>query len=326
MNRLALHIISLLRLYDSVALPGFGVLTMKYVPARLDSESYLFLPPFFDLRFFRGDTSFDSLLIDSYIRKEECSPLEAEEMLTADLTNLSATLDIRGKATLHGLGTFFIEDGKPEFIASLCLNPPLPTLATVEEDSQETEEKEETTQMTVALETAEALETEIEKAPSPYFRHPDYYYIPIHKKLAKIAACLLLVVLVGLAAIIPVNAPKNPPATASILPISVNEQQRADTLAAEPVAPVESTDTVAEEVTPKKLEGTYHAIVAAFKTHKEVERFIADHPKEAKYLQVIDNRNFHLISVSADTDRSELEARMPMIRTSYPDAWIYTLP
>ena len=389
MERLSLHILSLLRLYDSVVLPGTGVFSVSYHAAYYSHELSTFFPPKLELTFREEDHSFDSLLLDSYIRKEQCSPDEAAVLLEEDMEELSEMLASYGESTLPGLGTLRYAGEELSLEPSFCLNPPYPLIKISNVASTHTETLSPSTQeindRSVPALYGEALipdllenenaemmpeESHVEidsivgnpveedeaegeflerdlpeetstEVPVPEeevnsfkhrFRNPDYYYIPIHKKLAKIAACLLLVMIVGLAALMPINPPQNPASTASMLPICVadtlnHDSCKADSTPQPEVAKSESADTTSSA--PAVMEETvvgpkFYAIVAAFKTEKEAQKFISEHPREANHIEVIRNKSFFLISVSSASERADLEGRMPMVRTSFPDAWIYS--
>ncbi|MCH5217269.1 MAG: SPOR domain-containing protein [Muribaculaceae bacterium] len=355
MNRLAFHILSLLRLYDSVALPGLGVFVIHYSPARISEEQARFLPPHFALSFNPDSNTFDSLLLDSYIRKENLSPAQARAELEADMSALTEALKAHGSVSLLGIGTFSLTSSSSisnlSFSPAFALASPLPAIglkplvAPVEEEAvQESGQPEATRIEEDSRKPREVVRVEI---PENYrYRNPAYYYIPIHKQVAKIAACLLLVFIVALAVVLPVGQIQNNSSTASISPIRVCDTSSApkatvaplDTLT--PIAPdscaadtVCTTEAVADTVnnggsnvrTLPSLhkEKAYYAIVGAFKSEKEVERFLAENHKDRNALEVVKNRSYYMVAVASAADKAELENNMPLIRTSYPDAWIY---
>lgn len=339
MNRLTSHIISLLRIYDTVTVPGLGSFTIKNVPARWDHESLTVYPPSLSIGFSGSYESEGALLLQSYINNEGLRPEAAEYELNSDISYLKNQLELLGSAQIEGIGTLTREDDRISFRPAFSLQLPLP-------------------EVSIPRIEAEVLASEPEDAPVPksvavedsfkdrshyHYHNPNYYYLPIHKKFANIAACLLLVVIVGLVTYFPLQSPNNPHATASMLPISVTPPDtpvkmdndtpiaadtvsaQQDTVAAATVETVEenpvATVTYPEE---RPAEKKYYAVVAALKTQKEVDRFMADHNNSKAKFNVIQNSRFNLITVAESDDKAELQANMPLVRAEYPDAWIYS--
>lgn len=331
MKRLTQHIISLLRLYDKVELPGVGVYTVSYVPARLDREKALIFPPHLGVEFeMWNDTDEENLrsrqsfavkgsLLDSYIRKEKCTNEEASLMMENDLEEFRNYLAFGGNPLACGISE---------------LNPALAPLMIPSTHTSAVADK-------VNLESHnETLQTDDSLTPKVHYRNPDYYYIPIHKKIAKIAACFLLVVIVGIAAMLPLGPSVNTPSTASILPISVKEESLKEKLKSEGHSVVEDTvshdkemkaevveafSDSAVEKTDTMKQASFYAIVAAFKTENEAHKFIDSNKGDKSRFDIIKNRKYYLISASSSTDREELEVNMPLIRAHFPDAWIFAL-
>lgn len=378
MKRLSTHILSLLRLYDSVALPGVGFFSLRYLPAYIDRELSSFIPPRFLLLFTRDSEAESPLLAKSYMRKEGISSKAARKLVELDIEKFLEALKESGEVSLPGIGVFSENEGNIRFKQDFCLNPPLPPVSLYpsyeeeleeEQDSNLAENLEEASETTVPeLNPVEETETEVEEpAVEPvlqepeievpvmeepvmeepvrvqpevreHFRHanPDYYYLPIHKKLAKVAACIMLVIIVGLATFLPIGRPQSAPSTAAITPIS-----SVDPTPVEPQEPEEiifEEDSV-EEVIPgaTSLEtkpyltvgqdtiARYHTVVAAFKSEKEAEKFIDSHDGNKSRFNVLKKGTFYLITVSSSNDMADLETGMPLVRSDYPDAWILSL-
>lgn len=337
MERLSLHILSLLRLYGSVQVPGMGVLFLKSFPAVFSAESGEFLPPSSQLLFRPTTRVSEEQLLASYARKERLSQVDVLPLLEEDLTRLMATINKEGEATLPELGTFYSnEDGT--FFSSIyspkTVLPVLNLMPVAEEKSPESEFEEE---------MAESIE-EIETLPQdPRYRYhdPRYFYIPIHKTMAKIVASLLLVLVVGAVALIPIGSSTKSSSTASIAPIAVRESvAKSDTdgvTGKEAEAPEQKTvatvkaDSLSSErlqVEPLSFNETddepkYYAVVAAFKTQKQVDKFIASHPQDKNAFKVVNNTSYNLITVSSTKTQEEMNENLPLIRSKYPDVWVY---
>ena len=371
MKRLSRHIIYLLRLYDSVVLPGEGVFGVSYVASAIDRDKGLIYPPHFEIVFSHDPAASDGKLLESYIRREKVGKDEAKALLMED------TLDFR-KMRSEDLLDFFMDELK-------SLNPHYPvlkveTLRTAAEisqqqDSFETEEtplaelpdvaeslalppeEEEGTELELEegsypLEGAEEACEAVEAVEAPALRpqswkDPNYYYIPIHKKVANIAAAFLLVVVVGIAALLPIGKSAHNCSTAAITPISVADEDSADYASGTSVqeiedAPlIEEEEEIVEETEEEPIPGAlslpsspfvganesdrYFAIVAAFKTLGEAEKYIDSHKGDVSRFKIIKNSKFYLISAAAAPEKEELLGNMPLIRSDYPDVWVYTI-
>lgn len=343
MKRLTKHIVSLLRLYDTVELPGIGFYNIDCLPASFDAAKGVFRAPRYEVRFDKDTDAAGSLLLESYIRKEGLGADRAREILESDLTEFRNYLDFGGNPVMEGLNA--VETLLPD----LALFE-----ASVSADSVEKAgEKPRTVMEPVEPALPEEPTTITEELEEPAQRqgkvfNPDYYYIPIHKKLANIAASLLLVVIVGLAAVIPTGQSVVSKSAASIVPISVKDEpvsmEPKDTPVSNPAITEnqESGDTA--ETEEEKLAGAtslptspfidekendnvtrYYAVVAAFKSEKEANKFIDANEGNRQKFDIIKNRSFYMISVASSTQKEEFEANLPLIRSDYPDAWIYTM-
>lgn len=392
MERLSLHILSLLRLYDRVAMPGVGFFIIEYLPAHLDRAIPAFLPPSFTLKFDLSYTADDNLLLGSYARKEQYDTERAWAQMKSDIDAFLDQLDMDGEVALPGIGIFTYEEDEIEFTPTFSLNYDLPVIQVrpierVEEtpaiekplaikpeivdiQPQEVENSPAVDEMVIIPEPEEtpapvvegnketpviAEKSEAEVPAGYYYHKPDHYYIPIHKTVAKIAACLLLVVMVGLATLLPFGSAEKPSATASILPIEVNKEKQPKSDSNHEFDRVKYTEEKSApqtKVAERPLEATtedgtvipganslkthpylqsdspldkYYAVVAAMKTDKEVDKFLEMHSSEKSKYTIIRNKNNKLVTVASANDRSDLDAQMPLIRTDYPDAWVFTV-
>lgn len=366
MNTLSGHILSLLRLYDKVALPGMGYFMIRYVGASFEEETLTFFPPYYRLSFFPDAEAKGKVLADSFIRKDGITKNEAHVRINELTKELSHRLEKGEEVILSGLGRFTLQEGKLEFKANYLLNPPLPVIC-LQEQSEESPVDEILQQSENSLESQgnsveseeepttksepEIIERHIEVVPEHYHYHkPDYYYLPIHKRIADIAACILLVVIVGIATLMPGQSSCSTASTASILPLTSEESPKdikadtkmeADIKVEESRAslPAKSSVAMTDEGEPvpgsnylstkpylnteNETDSKYFAVVAAFKYEKEVRKFI-DSAKGN--FEILKKPNIYYVTVASAADKEELQASMPLIRSTYPDAWIYTKP
>lgn len=324
MKRLSQHILSLLRHYDSVVLPGIGVFRVINVPAEIDNLNLTLSPPHKEVVFSEFNNigeevpdSFSELLcedirlVDSYITKERLSSEDAWKILSADLSEFKSYLSFGGNPVLREFN---------------MLNAPLPRLSI--SPLFESSLKEE------VYEKHQGEKKHINSKP---FRNSNYYYIPVHKKFANIAVCFLLVCVVALVAVMPIGSSGNSKSTASILPISVSEkswksdpQIYAYSQEEFPVAPdgkksvIHSEEEIFQDT---RDNGThkYFAIVAAFKSEQEANKYIASCEGDPHVFNIVNHGNLYLVSVESASDKSDLEINIPRIRADYPDTWILSL-
>lgn len=355
MNRLSLHILSLLRLYDRIALPGLGYVVMRYVPAQFCSAEIAFFPPRYELEFEPSEAASEERILNSYMNRDRSSRAQATAILNGDLSLLFERLESEGRVQLPGLGEFVTAEGGISFIQSADFNLPLPVIQlgreeTAEEINEEEpaaevigdsplEEQPELAELPELPETSEPRHV----IPAGYRYHkPEYFYIPVHKKLAKIAACFLLVIIVGLSVFIPVENSGNTSSTASMIPMKVTEShpvaeapQKSKSVPAK-VEKVTATEdpavTGASKLeTSPRLSATeeeqsgpkYYAVVGTFKTREEAEKFVSTQ-KNPSNLSIVDQK-YHYITVSSSSDSAKLWSQMPLIRSEYPDAWVLTM-
>ena len=354
MESLSLHILCALRLYDRVALPGVGFFHIQYRSAHYDKDNSTFLPPIYELTFEEDNAAQDNYLLKSYIRKNQYSRKEASEALREAVEKLLNELDNQGEVSLEGIGKFSFNEGVITFAADLAFNQLLPILKTRQQDIEEKEDDSSREEILVPYSEEEEEEQDsVDHIPADYHYHkPDYYYIPIHRGFANIAACLLLVVIVALAAILPVGT-TNQAATASIIPLTESTalQKPKQDLSAKLIS--ESKAAIAEDT---KMENTisvtdkdtvpgasslstkpylnekadtlpkFYAVVAAFKSEREAHKFIEMQKGNPARYEIIKKSTNYLITVSSATEKQDLQQELPLIRSTYPDAWIYEIP
>lgn len=362
MKRLSTHILSLLRQSDSVALPEYGYIWRFYSPARFIKAHSELLPPVFSLYFEEDELADSGQLLQSYLRKEKCSLKQAVALLDEDLSNFEKSLDSYGEASLPGIGKMKLVDDSLEFIPDFAFNPSLPhIILPAEKEAQVHREKEEVVAVSEEPATSQSDSTVVVATPpepqetilsaveiSPVKENepiePSIYRIPFLTKLAKFAACFLMVVIVGITAFLPTPTSKNSSSTAAIIPIAVDNEK--------PVSPV--ADSVKEEQQPldrslikdnsvnseDSIPGaaslsssphaaapsaSFYAVVAAFKSESEAVKFIKAHRNKGGNFEIIKKSKLYLVTVASSNNKERFQTDMTLIRTDYPDAWILSL-
>ena len=341
--------LSLLRLYGSAALPGFGNLFFKSYPASITEAASEILPPYTELEFQPSNSVDEEKLVSSYARKERVTMQTAVSLVEQDLDLMLSSLNRDGKVYLPMLGIFQQTAEGIDFASAYPTSTVLPAIRLKKEEEIDLEEiLQEFLDDDEEFDLRKFLEEDLgEEQPKQisekdlHYHDPRYFYIPIHKTMAKIAASFLLVLVVGVVAFIPFGSSNKPSSAASIAPISVKEKVEAKkalnkqiekkTLAdaqKEKIAKAENEDREEERLNVAPLnfqdkDPNYYAVVGAFKVQKQVDKFIASHTADKNAFKIIKRGSYFLITVSSASTQQEMSERLPLIRTEYPNVWVY---
>lgn len=127
MINLAEHIEHLIVRNDCVIVPGFGSFIAEKMPAYIDEERGVFMPPSRRLSFNPLIDHNDGLLVTSLMRRHHWTYALACESLADCVTALKARLASVGSVTIGSLGSLrHQDDATPEFIpapAAIAANP-----------------------------------------------------------------------------------------------------------------------------------------------------------------------------------------------------------
>ena len=104
MNELSKHIEALLLENDCVVVPGMGGFVAHHVPAQLNDEGSLFLPPSRVVGFNQQLTMNDGLLTQSYASAHSTSFATAALILRRDVDDLTRRLRREGRVELDNIG------------------------------------------------------------------------------------------------------------------------------------------------------------------------------------------------------------------------------
>ena len=110
MIELAKHIETLLLSNDCVAVPGFGGFVAHYVPARIDENDGMFLPPMRTTGFNSQLKMNDSLLVQSYVEAYDISYPEALRKIEQEVDEIREIVSREGYYILNGIGTLETND------------------------------------------------------------------------------------------------------------------------------------------------------------------------------------------------------------------------
>ena len=277
MKRLSQHIEYLLHTRRVLTLPGVGSFHVMWVSAEFDRERHLFLPPRRIVEFSTQEVIDDGALLNSYQRREGINLNEAYNLVNEDLNELESSLAAGQTFPIKGIGELANEQGEIKLIEY--------------NDSLKASEK-------IGLNAVNILTRRDKRAKSTNRDkgrtfNPDYYYIPIHKRAARIAASFLLVAIVGLFAILPMEKGVKSTSTATIVPVETE-------------VVVSKTQEPEEPQLPEEP-GRYCLIVGSFKTAQEAESFIAMARCNEFPLSVIEGKKMYWVSAASSSSKEEVQ-------------------
>jgi len=116
------YIQELLYRYDLVIIPGFGGVIGRRKPARYNSNTHLFSPPYKDISFNSGLTESDGLLVNYIAGKLKIPHDEAMEMINLEVQEWKKQLQEHKRLILENIGIFTSVNNKILFQALLNKN------------------------------------------------------------------------------------------------------------------------------------------------------------------------------------------------------------
>ena len=293
LSRLNLHIEYLVRHHDCVIVPGVGALMRSYSPARLSDDGINLMPAHYDYCFNALIKVNDGLLANSYARREKVSYAEATALREKDVADLNAALATDGNVTLGRLGTLELPTDGP-----LTFSPA---------------ESPERWFKTLMLADAPGEQTEVSVAEEKPLNRKKYYYIPVNKSMARIAAMVAIMLTLGINFL---NREEQPDINnviteyASVVPL--------------PTVKASATDILSNEADEEVSAEKHHLVVGTFKSIEEAQLFISKRSSDS--LKMILSPTLTRVSLADADTREKL---LPVLRTKkvkrdYPGAWIWS--
>lgn len=125
MNEMTTHIDHLLLTHDCIILPGLGAVIAHVVPARIDEDRQVVVPPGRTFTFNVSLTHNDGLLVSSYARARSISFEAANAIVTAKVEQMKAMLQQDGVLTLGRVGVLRRNGETLSFepCPTICLSP-----------------------------------------------------------------------------------------------------------------------------------------------------------------------------------------------------------
>lgn len=337
MLRIITHIERLLLVHDCVIVPGFGGFVLQAVSAVYDEKEYLFNPQRKEIVFNVTLQHNDGLLSESYMQMYDVNYRKAQLMLEEDVADMKVILQEDKKLSLGVLGSFSLGmEGQVIFhpgesdafsVGSYGLvSFNFPQLRPVSAEREE-----------VALLTRK--------------KKKDILYIPVNRKLLRVAAASVAAVALFLLVSTPVKDVNQAAYTASFVPTemvvkSAPEIKPAEEIASEEtiaseinevkterkvVAVAPSREVKRQKITPEPVTAKpnlkmYHIVIASFPTEDQADKYIAGvDRKECKHVSKVVRDGKYRIYADKFDNREQAESYMATLRMNekYKDAWLF---
>ena len=337
MLRIITHIERLLLVHDCVIVPGFGGFVLQAVSAVYDEKEHLFNPQRKEIVFNVTLQHNDGLLSESYMQMYDVNYRKAQLMLEEDVADMKVVLQEDKKLSLGVLGSFSLGmEGQVIFhpgesdafsvgsygLVSFNFPQLQPVLAEREE---------------VALLTRK--------------RKKDILYIPVNRKLLRVAAAPAAAVALFLLVSTPVKDVNQAAYTASFVPTEMVVKSAPEIKPTEEIA---SEETIAPEINEVKTERKvaavapsrevkrqkitpepaiakpnlkmYHIVIASFPTEDQADKYIAGVDRqECKHVSKVVRDGKYRIYADKFDNREQAESYMATLRMNekYKDAWLF---
>lgn len=337
MLRIITHIERLLLVHDCVIVPGFGGFVLQAVSAVYDEKEHLFNPQRKEIVFNVTLQHNDGLLSESYMQMYDVNYRKAQLMLEEDVADMKVVLQEDKKLSLGVLGSFSLGmEGQVIFhlgesdafsVGSYGLvSFNFPQLQPVLVEREE-----------VALLTRK--------------RKKDILYIPVNRKLLRVAAASAAAVALFLLVSTPVKDVNQAAYTASFVPTEMVVKSAPEIKPAEEIA---SEETIAPEINEVKTERKvaavapsrevkrqkitpepaiakpnlkmYHIVIASFPTEDQADKYIAGVDRqECKHVSKVVRDGKYRIYADKFDNREQAESYMATLRMNekYKDAWLF---
>ena len=337
MLRIITHIERLLLVHDCVIVPGFGGFVLQAVSAVYDEKEHLFNPQRKEIVFNVTLQHNDGLLSESYMQMYDVNYRKAQLMLEEDVADMKVVLQEDKKLSLGVLGSFSLGmEGQVIFhpgesdafsvgsygLVSFNFPQLQPVLAEREE---------------VALLTRK--------------RKKDILYIPVNRKLLRVAAASAAAVALFLLVSTPVKDVNQAAYTASFVPTEMVVKSAPEIKPTEEIA---SEETIAPEINEVKTERKvaavapsrevkrqkitpepaiakpnlkmYHIVIASFPTEDQADKYIAGVDRqECKHVSKVVRDGKYRIYADKFDNREQAESYMATLRMNekYKAAWLF---
>lgn len=347
MFNLSLHIEYLMLRHDCVVLPGIGAFINVRQGARYNENTGELEPMTREVRFNSALTHDDGLLANSYARRYRQDFQSGRELLRKDLLQLQDLLENDGEITIGNLGILrkcgevisFVPLYSAEHWAHMLGFSNIP-FAGPHRDTDVSIKEAEQSGSSVGIYDNIAANTETEDKKDQtnnsdesghearVFNTQKNYYIAVNKIFAKVAASVLLAVVVVLSVFLP-GTDRYKIDQASVVPV---EKIIRETICV-PTPSFESNTSKQSEPEPVLEEATaqstdqprYHLVVGTFMTLSEARKFLSACQTNGYEPEIVETPTRVRISAMSSLSREELqeEMRKESFRKTFPQSWIW---
>lgn len=326
LEQLALHIEYLLLRHDCVIVPGFGAFINARKAARYDASESRWYPMKREVRFNKAVNHDDGLLANSYSRKCSLPFHEARILLNSDIRRMKSLLEEEGEVSLGRLGTIFL--GEENTLQFSPITTP---------DQMGREMGLISVAATIAATEGKNESSKNSKDRIHGFNPEKNYYIPVNKTIAKMAASLMVVLIVAIMSVLP-SSRRTAEDRASVLPMTeildtassekfeseILRQNKDDEHAVSESDIQSESDIIGDSVS-RVREKSFFLIVGTFRSESEADNFIRSRKHDSCNLISVPSKTLFRVAAMASDDKSELvkELNSEKFRSSYPEGWIW---
>jgi hypothetical protein len=310
-----------------VILPGFGAFIVTRQPVYFDEVSNMFFPSSREVCFNASISNNDGLIAHSIARREQVSYEEGCARMIAGVNSLKELLMLQGKVELPQIGILYMS--KESRLSFEPYYTPLQRSAKFGEYPIDL-----SSYMNCHVSSGKDAEKNVESK----LNRDKYYYIPIPKIVAKVAAVLAVVVVAAASLFVPGSNPQQGRDYASVIPIEcisktisshIDVSERTESVGEQVVKPV-ADNQVREAISESNVtacEKPYQLIVATFKSKGEAERFIAQNKTDKYSLHVVASKTLYRVSAKGSESRDELLSLLnsTAFKNYFSEAWIYKI-
>lgn len=317
MKKLIEHIEYLVLNHDCVTIPGIGAFIAQYHSAKVDSELHCFFPPRRVISFNSEIRHNDGLLASSIARKDSISYARAVDKMNEYINLLRVQLKATGTVSLGSIGSLTITEDD-----TLLFEP-----------TENPKVSKQLVGMHAFPLTALALNRHAE-------RHEDVYYVPISRNVFKLAASIIMILMLGFVLSTPIIDEKAVFASmgTNIVP-SLNEdiidmdlispeQQLSialpDAKTSMAIYEKQVNDESVQEPSLKKAP-RYYLVIASLPNKQKAEQYLSIHQNEKLSMQIISSPTRCRIYVASGDSYKEAAAMLSSkeFAREHPDAWVY---
>lgn len=300
-----MHIEYLLHYHGCVIVPGLGAFLSVRKSAEIDKAAGLIKSPYREICFNAAIINNDGMIANSIARRNGVSFEKGERAVENAVEELLYSLKTVGEVQIGSIGRLEREaDGCISFVPRQ-----------IKRDT-----------VSIARVNFENESADIAASKSVERKNPDYWYIPIHKKAAGIAASVTALVAVGMLMLMLMLKPVSPAIDvdrASVVSAEIKpavKNNLADTHGEDSLSIEESLSENESSDAPD-----CYLIVGTFRTEREAGEFIRQQEGKARNLEIVAGGKLYRVSAASANSETELREIMrgTDFREAFKEAWIW---